>query len=102
MSRMFWMGEVGYLTESVRDETLAAFTAGAEANDQYLSPATWEGAPQVPAGIVSPATVFGLPGFTWGFNILDGWQQTQEWCDLADTAQGPSESGGYSLMTLPD
>jgi hypothetical protein len=99
---MFWHAQLGYPTDQVRDDVLAAFTAGVADHAGHLSPATWTGAPNVPAGIGPTRQVDGLPGFTFAFNILNGWQNTEEWAALSDIAQEPSEGGSQQMHNLPD
>jgi hypothetical protein len=99
---MFWHAQLGYPTESIRDDILAAFTAGVAEHDEHLTPSTWDEAPDVPAGIGPTREVDGLPGFTFAFNVEGGWENTDEWIALSDTAQEPSEGGSQQMHTLPD
>lgn len=103
MARMFWYAELGYPTQEIRDEVLAAFKAGIEEHAEHLTPAGWEQLPQIPEGLdESPRTVDGLPGFAWGFDVEPlGWVNTDDWATVAEIAQGPSEGGGQSTSTLP-
>lgn len=99
MARMFWYGAVGYADEQTRDDTVAAFTAGVQQHTEHLTPATWEMV-TIPAGVTTPVEVDGLPGFSFAFDILGGWENTQAWADLSDVAQGPAESGGQGMNNL--
>lgn len=102
MARIFWHGIIGYESDQARDDALAAFTAGAEAAAEYLTPATWEGVPDVPAGITSPVDVDGLPGFTYAYDVHNGWENTDGWAALVDSAQDTCVGGnGWQIHSLP-
>lgn len=97
--RVIWYGEMGYATEQDRDTTLAAFEAGVANHATHLTPEAWAPSGVAP-GIVSPVEAYGLPGFTFSFEVFDGWENTQEWADLSDLAQQPSEGAQQAITTL--
>jgi hypothetical protein len=100
--RTFWYAALGYTTAEIRDQVLADFTTAAQpyVDAGTLAPATWDEAPNFPAGVQTVEAVDGLPGVAGGYNVPHGWDSTEDWAMLASILQDPAESGSQGLATI--
>lgn len=96
-----WHGELGYPSAEVRDDTYAALAALIAARPE-LEPTTIDVLPDLAAGLTSDVQVNDMPGLTFCFRAPQGWDSSDEYLQLTDTAQNSAETGGVGVYPLPD